>query len=159
MYSTFAPSPPPLRLFMGWVSVDLNLTWEFFSGYSGLPPISKSDPSQKHLALVLRSGIMHDRLAAAWGAFHMHLADPVWAAPFVIQPSGLQVMMISGHIIAIIIFVICMAFNQSRSKRNSSIEGFSKLIKKNWFLWIIIDCFVFLFVFFVVLLLQIPLRC
>ena len=73
------------------VSVHLNLTWRFFSGNSGFPPSPKSTPSEKHLAWVLCSGIIHDRLAAAWGAFHMHSADPVWAAPFAIQPSGLQV--------------------------------------------------------------------
>ena len=86
---------PPLRFYVGWVSVDLNLTWGFFSGYSGFPPSPKSTPSQKHLAWVLCSGIVHDRLAAAWCAFHMHSADPVWAAPLAIQPSGLQVRVIN----------------------------------------------------------------
>ena len=39
-------------------------------------------PSQKHLAwLLFCSGIIHDRLAAARGAFHMHLADPVELRP------------------------------------------------------------------------------
>ena len=34
-------------------------------------------PRQKHLAWLLCSGIIHGRLAAARGAFHMHSADPV----------------------------------------------------------------------------------
>jgi len=32
-------------------------------------------PSKKHLAWLLCSGIIHDRLAAASGAFHLHWAD------------------------------------------------------------------------------------
>ena len=38
-------------------------------------------PSQKHLAWLLCSGIIHDCLAAARGAFHMHSADPVELRP------------------------------------------------------------------------------
>ena len=38
-------------------SVDHNLTWGFFLGYSGFPPSPKSTPSQKHLAWVLCYGI------------------------------------------------------------------------------------------------------
>ena len=38
-------------------------------------------PSQKHLAWLLCSGIIHDRLAAARGAFHMLSADLVELRP------------------------------------------------------------------------------
>ena len=38
-------------------------------------------PSQKHLAWLLCSGIIHGCLAAARGAFHMHSADPVELRP------------------------------------------------------------------------------
>jgi len=38
-------------------------------------------PSQKHLAWLLYSGIIHGRLAAARGAFRMHLANPVELCP------------------------------------------------------------------------------
>jgi len=38
-------------------------------------------PSHKHLAWLLCSGIIGDRLAVARGAFHMHSADPVELRP------------------------------------------------------------------------------
>ena len=38
-------------------------------------------PNQKHLAWLLCSGIIHDRLVAARGTFHMHLSDPVALHP------------------------------------------------------------------------------
>ena len=38
-------------------------------------------PSQKHLAWLLCSGMIHDCLAAAIGTFHMHSADPVELRP------------------------------------------------------------------------------
>ena len=38
-------------------------------------------PSQKHLAWLLCSGLIHGRLAAARGAFHMYSADPVELRP------------------------------------------------------------------------------
>ena len=38
-------------------------------------------PSKKHLARLLCSAIIHDHLAAARGAFHMHSADPVELRP------------------------------------------------------------------------------
>ena len=38
-------------------------------------------PSQKYLAWLLCSGIIHDHLAAARGAFHMHSADPIELRP------------------------------------------------------------------------------
>ena len=88
LYSTFVP---PTSAVCG-LSFSRSQP-DFFSGYSGFPPSPKSTPSQKHWLLC--SGIMHDRLAVAWGAFHMHSADPVWAAPFAVQPSGLQVRVIS----------------------------------------------------------------
>ena len=81
---------------VGWVSVDLHLTWGFFSGYSGFPPSPQSTPCQKTSGLGAVLGIMHDRLAVAWGVFHdTHSVDPVWAAPFAIQPSGFQLRVIS----------------------------------------------------------------
>ena len=43
-------------------------------------PLPKS--KLKHLAWLLFSGIIHDRLAAARGAFQMHSADP-----FELHPS------------------------------------------------------------------------
>ena len=52
---------PPLQSYMGWVSQPDG----FLFRYTGFPPSPKSTPSQKHLALVLCSGIMHDRLGAA----------------------------------------------------------------------------------------------
>ena len=66
-------------------------------------PLQNRLAVKKHLAWMLYSRIMHDYLAAAWGAFHMHLADPVWAAPFAIQPSGLQVRVISRTLLLLFI--------------------------------------------------------
>ena len=50
-------------------------------------------PSQKHLAWQLCAGIIRDHLAAARGAFHMHLADPVRLH----SAFGLRVRVISRH--------------------------------------------------------------
>ena len=79
-----------------WLSFSPSqLIWGFFSGYSSFPPSPKLTSSQKHLAWVLCSGIMHDHLAAARGTFDMHSAHPIWAVPFTIQPLGLQLRVIS----------------------------------------------------------------
>ena len=37
--------------------------------------------------------------------FVMHSTDPVWAAPFPIQPSGQQVRVISGHTILLLLWI------------------------------------------------------
>ena len=42
-----------LRAYVGCVSVDLNLIWGLFPGFSGFPPSPKSTPTQLHLAAVL----------------------------------------------------------------------------------------------------------
>ena len=104
---------PPLQSYVGWDSVDLDLTWGFFSSYSSFPPSPKLTPSQKHLPWVLCCRIMHDLLAAAWGTFHLHSADPIWAVPFTIQPSGLQVRVINRTplLLPLLLPVLTLGFN------------------------------------------------
>ena len=70
---SFSQSHPDMGFF-------LRVLW-FFS-------LSKSTPSQKHLACVLCSGIIDDHLVAARGAFDMHLADPVELHPSQFSPRG-----------------------------------------------------------------------
>ena len=86
-----------------WAEFQLILTWLESPRFSSLPKI---DSQSKTSDLVLCSGIMHDRLATAWGAFHMLSADPVCAAPFVIQPSGLQVRTISRALLLLLLLLL-----------------------------------------------------
>ena len=73
----------------------LESVWCIVSAVFVVWPLPKS---KRHLAWLLCSGIISDRLTAARGAFQMHSTDPVELhVHFAIQPSGLQVRVISRH--------------------------------------------------------------
>ena len=76
---------PPLQSYVGWVSINLNLT-----GFSSGTPVFH--PLQ-NLLPVKTSGLgamLWDRAwpfsSSHWGTFHMHLADPVELRPSQFSP-------------------------------------------------------------------------
>ena len=96
LYSSLAPptSAIVLGLSFSWSQPDLR----GFSGYSGFPPCPKSTPSQNIWPGCCAPG---SRMTIWRQSFNRHLSYAFgrycWAAPFAIQPSGLQVEGIFKH--------------------------------------------------------------